>query len=305
MARRILLASVLLFIITSYAMISCVDSDFQDVAQEWANIIANRYGNSVKFVDLKAERPEMKEYLWAHTEYNYLSTILEDPGKLPQNGQAEMFEQWFSNGGSVDSTTVFTREVLSENTFSIQFTESFKYGMSAEASISIPATGGAKFSESFEFNLSSNQAFTKKVTKKWSIQQTIKIPPKKSVLLKFILQTDVYQDFWVNSEIELKGFVAIWFNNKIDLNHDPMHQVDLHWLWFVPVETIVSGMGKKNYTFNSDGNPVYVARGKISGNNGLKSYVTIEEHDIVVKENAITIEEHDLVVKENDIKFLE
>ena len=287
MARSIFRSYVVLFILASYAMISCDDSDFQDVAQEWANNVARRYGTSVRFVDLKAEHPDMQQYKWAHTEYNYLSTRLEDPGKLPQNGQADTFEQWFSNGGSVDSTTVFTKEVVTENTFSIQFTESFKYGMSAEASISIPATGGFKVSESFEFNLSSTQAFTKKETKRWNIQQTIKIPPKKSVVLKFILQTDVYQDFWINSEIELSGYIGVWFNNKIDINRDPSQQSDFHWLWFIPVQTIVREVGKKNYRFNAEGNPVFVARGKITGNNGLKSWVTLEEHDIAVRENAI------------------
>ena len=290
MARSIFRSYVVLFIIASYAMISCDDSDFQDVAQEWANNVAKYYKTSVKFVDLKAEQSDMQPYKWAHTEYNYLSTRLENPGKLPQTGQADTFEQTFINRGSVDSTTVFTKEVETENTFSLQITESFKYGMSAEASLSFLGSG-FKITESFEFNLSSNQETTKKETKKWKIEQTIKIPARKSVVLKFILQTDFYQDFWIESEIELKGWVGVSFKNAIDLNHDVSHQSDLHHLWFVPVQTIVHQVSKKNYRFNAQGNPVFVARGRIGGNNGLKSWVTLEEHNI-----------GDI---ENDIKFLE
>jgi len=42
-------------------------------------------------------------------------------------------------------------------------------------------------------------------------------------------------------------------------------------------------MGQNNYYFK-DGKAIYKARGKINGKIGIKSYVSLEEHDLRPKE---------------------
>ena len=288
MAKCLLKQFLILFlVIMSNTSILCIDNDFKDVVQEFANIVASRYGTSVKWVDIKAEHPDMQQYQWAHTSFTYLKTSLEDSGMKPMQGTSDYLEQWFDNGGSKESTSVFSRTDVTEDTFSIAFTESFKYGLSEEISLELPDSVGAKVSTKLEINLSSTQSFQTKSTKTWKIEQTIKIPPGKSVLIKYFIIQDYYQDFWINSETQIDGYVAIWFNNKIDLNADPSHQSDRHWLWFIPAYEIVQKSGKKNYYFNADGYPIYNSRGKIKGNSGLKAYITIEDHDLRVSVNQI------------------
>ena len=280
MFKQIIKVLFFAFLVIQNTSINCDDSDFQDVSSEYAYSLAQKYGTSIRFVDLKAEQPDMQQYKWAHTSYTYLNTHLEDPNKPPSTGQGEYFEQWFDNAGSLEQQTVFTREQVSENTFSLQFTEGFKYGMSAEASFNLFDSVGMKFTMNFEINISSTQTVTKKETKTWTVQQTIKIPPKKSMVVKFIIQEDQYQDFWIDSEVQLDGFVGVWFNDRIDLNNDPQHQTDRHNLWFIPVENVVNEVHKKNYYFTDQGKAAYLARGKIEGTRGIKSYVTVEEHDL-------------------------
>jgi len=80
---------------------------------------------------------------------------------------------------------------------------------------------------------------------------------------------------------------------KIDVSKDPQHQLDYHWLWFVPIEDIVKTMGNPNYTLK-DGKVIYKQRGRIQGKRGIKSYVTVEEHDLRTAPKSL-----------NSVKFLE
>ena len=280
MYRKLSKVLILLFVLLQNTLLNCNDTDFSDVCSEFAYNLAQKYGTSIRFVDLNAEQPDMQQYKWAHTSYTYLNTHLEDPNKLPSSGQGEYFEQWFDNAGSLEQQTVFTREQTSENSFSFQFTEGFKFGMTEEASINLFDSVGMKFTMNFEIDISSTQAVTKTETKSWKVEQTIRIPAGKSVVVKFIIQEDQYQDFWVDSEVQLDGFVGVWFNDKIDVNADVDHQTDRHNLWFLPVEMVVAGVQKPNYYFTSQGKAAYLARAKIEGIRGIKSYVTVEEHDL-------------------------
>jgi len=210
-----------------------------------------------------------------------MSTRLEDPGKFPMAGPASTFEQWYDNRGSLEQKSVFSRKHSTEDSWELKFTESFKYGITTEASFSLFNTAGVKVTESFEISLSSTQTVASKETKTWEIQQIITIPAQKSVLAKFIVQADKYQDFYFISETQISGHVGIWFNNKIDINAEPGKGKDFHWLWFIPVNTIVNEVKARKANYYTSGGYSYVkARGKINGVRGLKSYVTIEEYDV-------------------------
>jgi len=278
---RSILELVILFNI--FLNISCITGDFKENAQLFAYNLGKKYGTTVNWVDLDAKHPDMKQYQDKHVKYTYLSTKLEDEGKLPSTGPAEYFEQWFDNNCTNEQNTVFTREQQTENTFELSFTEKFGMSTKIEESISIPATGSEKFSLEVSLDLSSTQSVTKREVKKWKINQNIRIPPNKSVVFKFMVQEDIYQDFWFNSEVMLEGFIAFWFKEKIDLNNDPKSPKDNHWLWFIPVEDVIKTMGQNNYYFK-DGKAIYKARGKINGKIGIKSYVSLEEHDLRPKE---------------------
>jgi len=262
------------------------DNDIQNLCQRFANDIGARYGTGVKWVDLYARNPDMWQYQWAKLSFNYLNTHLEDEGKQPTTEPGEYFEQWFDNGGSSEQTTVIERDQSSEDSFMVSFTESIGVKMTTEVGFNLFDSFKSSFSLSVSLDLSSTQQVTKKETKSWKISETIKIPSKKSVVFKFFIQEDSYQDFWFNSEVMLEGYVAIWFNNKVDLNHDPQHQSDFHWLWFIPIEEVAKTFASPSYYFK-DGKVIYKQRGKIVGKRGIKSYATVEEHDLRPTNNTL------------------
>lgn len=270
----ILLISVLVFSVV------CKEHDFYDIAYQYCERIANKYGSKIKFVDLNAEKKEMKDYQWAHVTYNYLSTTFENPAQRPFGNKEEYFDQWYDNDGSLEQSTLYERTFSSEKTFELKFSESLKSTTTFDFKLMLFDSAGTKFTQQISIDFSSSQTWVKKETETWKVSQTIRMPPNKSQHLRVLLQRDSYEGFWFNSLIQVQGHIGVWFHKKIDINHPTDKQSDKHYLWFIPVEQIVEEMRNDNFYKDNQGRAVFKARGRVEGIRGVKSQIELKEYPI-------------------------
>jgi hypothetical protein len=146
----------------------------------------------------------------------------------------------------------------------------------------------AKVSEttSIETNLSSTQEFTHKETQNWSVDLPLRIPPQSLIEASLVVGTQKYDIDWT-ATVNLAGNVAIWFEEKVDLNHDG----DYHWLWFVPIEEVFrdcrahSIVDTAGYEITTDGVDAF-ASGKFGGGQGVSLNVNVIQKDLTGHERS-------------------
>ena len=284
----------ILFITILNTLILCDDIDFQDVSSNLAFTWAKKFKTSVKWIDFKAEHPDMQQFKWAKTSYKHLSTKPEIPKNLPSSRTLEIFQQWFDNPGKKEEKTTFVKSYEATNSYEWNTCKYFRNSQKESVNLTMLDSSGERVSVNMEIDFSSNQTFKFLEKKVWTFEETVVIPPKKSVLVKFIANIDSYEDYYYSSEVHIDGYVAIWFKDKIDLNADPSKQIDKHWLWFPDTKSFVSSItsSKGDYKINEDGLPVYKARGKLNAIVETKPKFIVELHDLRFG-------------NQNELKFLE
>ncbi|MEU5048964.1 ETX/MTX2 family pore-forming toxin [Streptomyces sp. NPDC021096] len=198
------------------------------------------------------------------------SGIVYDPNApSPVPGQVSSVATNYRNGTDVEQIVTYKQSRTTEQDLRISVTESLKVGVTVEVSAEIPAVAKVSETTSIEASLSSTQEFSHKETQNWSVDLPLKIPPKSVVEATLVVGTQKYDIDWT-ATVGLSGSVAIWFNEKVDLNHDG----DNHWLWFVPVEEVFRDcrshgiVDVSGYEVTSEGVNAF-ASGTFSGGQGV------------------------------------
>jgi hypothetical protein len=261
-------------------------NDFQKIAEQYANKIAKERGTKVRWVCLDGSQKHIRE------QYpdRKLSYDVKDPvfhwGK-PSPKQDTMFRQTLTNNGSERPKTTIKRSEKKSDTFSWSITEGIKVGQSvtAKAGVNIEAiSAGVEETTSFEFNLSSTQGQSKTVERTWEVDQEITQAPHANTEISWLLDRNK-ADGTFNADIIISGSVAIWFENKIDLNHAGGD--NLHWLWFPSPSTIVRTIRPAGFR-TSGSRVIFNATGRIKADVGLESRLIINQEPIGAKSGAKT-----------------
>ena len=250
-------------------------SDLQTITEQYANATAKEYGTSAKWVSVDG----IQEYLKQHHPTRKLSYQVKDAifhWGAPSPKQDIMFKQRLENRGSERPTTTIRRSEKKSDTFSWSITEGIKLSQSVtvKAGINIEAIQlGIEATTSFEFNFSSTQGKSKTVERTWEVDQIIPQAPFSQTEIEWLLDRNV-ADGQFTAQVIVSGWVAIWFKDKIDLNHTGGK--DLHWLWFPSAASVVRKMKPPGFTVYPSG-VIFNATGSIQADVGLESRLMLRE----------------------------
>ncbi|MBH1938738.1 cytotoxin leucocidin [Streptomyces sp. AV19] len=201
------------------------------------------------------------------TKYSGITYDPSAPSPVP--GQVSSVATNYRNGTDVEQTVTYKQSRTTEQDLRISVTESLKVGVTVQVSAEVPAVAKVSETTSIEATLSSTQEFSHKETQNWSVDLPLKIPAKSVVEASLVVGTQKYDIDWT-ATVGLTGSVAIWFEEKVDLNHDG----DRHWLWFVPVEEVFRDcrangiVDTSGYEVTADGVNAF-ASGTFSGGQGV------------------------------------
>lgn len=251
-------------------------TDFQKIAEQWANSVAARYGTRVDWVCLNGQHPDLANY----PQYK-LSWHVDDLG-INWANQTSMnpdvlFMQHLENTGSQTPTTIVKRSEKKNDTYTTALTLGLKLGV--EISYSQGASGGIGGKFTAEVNLSTTVTETHAVERTWEIDQSIPQAPHSTTDIKWLLdRKNVTGDFAAN--VVISGWVAVWFKDKIDFR-DPNGN-NKHWLWFSTAASIVRDMKPAGFTIVGN-NVIFKATGVIKGDVGIESRLILKESPLKVQ----------------------
>ncbi|MEV5510374.1 cytotoxin leucocidin [Streptomyces orinoci] len=210
----------------------------QEITDEWGRWMARERFPGSRGCRFTASTDYGRQgALAAYHQYQVSTTysgITYDPNApSPVPGQVNSVATNYRNGTEVEQLVTYKQSRTTEQDLRISVTESLKIGVTVEVSAEIPAVAKVSETTSIEATLSSTQEFSHKETQNWSVDLPLKIPAKSLVEATLVVGTQKYDIDWT-ATVALRGHVAIWFEEKVDLNHDG----DYHWLWFIPIEEV-------------------------------------------------------------------
>ncbi|SHM32071.1 ETX/MTX2 family pore-forming toxin [Streptomyces yunnanensis] len=257
----------------------------QEITDEWGKWVARERfpgSNGCRFTASTdyGKRGELGDYHKYQVSTKYTGITYDPNAPSPIPGQVSSVTTNYRNGSSVEQTVTYKQSKTTEQDLRISVTESLKIGVSMEVSAEIPAVAKVSETTSIETNLSSTQEYTHKETQNWSVDLPLKIPAKSAIEASLVIGTQKYDIDWT-ATVSMAGAVAIWFNDKVDLNHDG----DYHWLWFVPIEEVFrdcrthSITDTTGYEITGDGVHAF-ASGKFGGGQGVAVNVNVVQKDL-------------------------
>ncbi|MFI1205873.1 ETX/MTX2 family pore-forming toxin [Streptomyces sp. NPDC020883] len=257
----------------------------QEITDEWGKWMARERfpgSNGCRFTASTdyGQRGELGSYHKYQVSTAYTGITYDPKAPSPIPGQVSSVTTNYRNGSSVEQTVTYKQSKTTEQDLRISVTESLKIGVSMEVSAEIPAVAKVSETTSIETNLSSTQEYSHKETQNWSVDLPLKIPAKSAIEASLVIGTQKYDIDWT-ATVGMSGAVAIWFNDKVDLNHDG----DYHWLWFVPIEEVFrdcrahSIIDTSGYEITGSGVDAF-ASGKFGGGQGVSVNVNVVQKDL-------------------------
>lgn len=256
------------------------DRSLQEITDEWGKWVARERfpgSNGCRFTASTdyGKRSELGDYHRYQVRAKYSGITYDPSAPSPVPGQVSSVTTNYRNGSAVEQLVTYKQSKTTEQDLRISVTESLKIGVSMEVSAEIPAVAKVTETTSIEADLSSTQEFTHKETQNWSVDLPLKIPAKSIIEASLVIGTQKYDIDWT-ATVSMAGHVAIWFNDKVDLNHDG----DYHWLWFVPIAEVFrdcrthSIVGTTGYEITADGVDTF-ASGTFGGGQGVSLNVNV------------------------------
>lgn len=247
-------------------------NDIDSITNAWARWKAAQFGTSYWFTestqyDRNKDTRDYKQYetrVSAPRDLSYSSTI-------ETNGGTALLGRYDSinDGAQVIQHTVSLQQGFTD-TFTWSVTEQVKVGVSVTVKAGIPEVGGAEQSSNIEVSLSSTQGASTTRSSNYGSSTTVPISPHTHGWGEVDLAFTNLDTKWVGN-VELRGDVAVWFNNKVAYNNNG----DYHYLWFIPIETVISecvGNGiidTRGYALNGGGGVFAQASGTFHSSAGL------------------------------------
>ncbi|MEV4441189.1 cytotoxin leucocidin [Streptomyces sp. NPDC049577] len=246
----------------------------QEITDEWGKWLARErfpQSNGCRFTASTdyGKQGALGDYHKYQVAAAYHGITYDPSAPSPVPGQVSSVSTNYRNGTDVEQQVTYKQSRTTEQDLRISVTESLKIGVTMEVSAEIPAVAKVSETTSIEASLSSTQEFSHKETQNWSVDLPLKIPAKSVVEASLVVGTQTYDIDWT-ATVALTGSVAIWFNEKVDLNHDG----DRHWLWFVPIEEVFRDCQSHGitdttgYEITSNGVNAFAA-GRFSGGQGV------------------------------------
>ena len=254
-------------------------SNLQILAQQWGDKFSQHYGTTCKWIDLHATNRDMANYQQYKiaakvTNVHYLGngTAIDMPGIVVTDTT--------TNDTSLEQDSVFKHTKTTTSSFTWSMKETISIGFSLSFTVGVPEVASATTSMTTDLSLESTQGQTKTESQSWEIDRNVKVPAQTRMdMVWTITQKQSSATFY--ADVILTGYIAIWNNDKIDVNNPGGS--DKHWLWFIPIGSAFTQMKSwgisvpSQYTINSDGSVTYSASGQCQGESGFNTTFTLKE----------------------------
>lgn len=231
-------------------------------------------------------RGELGDYHRHQVASKYSGIVYDASAPSPVPGEVTSVVTNYRNGTELEQSVSYRQSLTTERNLRISVTESLQIGLSMTVEATIPAVATIGETTTITTTLSSTQEFALNKTQNWSVDVPLRIPAKSHVEATLVVGTQEYNIDWT-ATVGLEGRVAIWFNNKVDLNHDG----DMHWLWFVPIQWVLDDARSHNLIDTTgyqvvDSGVTARARGTFAGGQGISVNVNAKQLPLDGKKGA-------------------
>ncbi|MGZ3458692.1 MAG: ETX/MTX2 family pore-forming toxin [Archangium sp.] len=256
-------------------------NDIQKITDTWGNWIAAQRGTSCRFT-ASTNYGEQSD-LSAYTQYQCSVTVEDiayDGNSPPTNGSTVAYELWYDNGTSLQQSETFNYSATSQQTFNWSITEALSIGVEVSATEGVPSVASSTQKVTVNLSFSSTQGASSSNTQNWSVNTPVQVPPEQSVKCDMVINEQSY-DINFTETVLIKGYVAIWFNDKQDWNNNG----DYHWLWFIPITEVFSDVinnkliDTTGYVITGGGVQA-TAQGTFTGSQGVSVGVTTTQYPL-------------------------
>jgi len=252
----------------------------QQITDAWGNWMATHRGTSCRFTETTnyGAHGELDQYRQYQCSASYQS-ISYDGNSPPTNGAQVAYELWYDNNSTIQQSETFSYTATSSQSFTWSITESISVGVEISATEGVPNVASSTQKVTVTLSFSATQSQTKTNTQSWTINNPVLVPKDSSVKCDMVLNTQSY-DINFTAAVLVTGSVAIWFNDKVDLNPG-----DSHWLWFVPITSVFSDVVNNNlastegYQFGGGG-IITTAKGVFTGSQGVNVGVSTTQYPL-------------------------
>lgn len=213
-----------------------MSKSLQEITDAWGKWMDKKYnGGGVNYTASTdyQEHSSLNDYHKHEVRVEGTELSYDPYAPSPKPGFVSSASTSYENDSSVEQEVTFKQSVSTSQTFSWSVTEELDIGLSVEVKAGLPAVAQVTTTMSAEFDLSSTQGDSKTDTQEWSVDQPIRTPAHTHINAKMLVNTEEYDIKW-GAKTTLKGYVAIWFNNKVSLHNNR----GAHHLWFINIGNV-------------------------------------------------------------------
>ncbi|KAG0429297.1 hypothetical protein HPB47_023771 [Ixodes persulcatus] len=156
------------------------------------------------------------------------------------------------------------REKTLTHQYSWQTQDTFSVGTSVSIEAGLPGVADVTSSFSATVSLTNTAGQVHTDAEKYAVDLGVTVPPMKSAKIEWVI-TDVTQEIPWTAQIDIEGWFAVWFREK----------VGDHFLWFYRVNVLKDPLLKE-----TEEGVRYTARGIFKGVHGSDSQLRVSEYDI-------------------------
>lgn len=252
----------------------------QQITDAWGNWMAKQRNTSCRFTSTTSysDHSELNKYHQYQCSARYQS-ISYDGNSPPTNGAAVAYELWYDNASTVQQSEVFQYTATTTQSFTWSITESLSVGVEISATEGVPNIASSSQKITVTLSFSSTQGATHTESQSWNVNTPVVVPADSSMKCDMVVNTQSY-DIDFTATVLVAGNVAIWFNDKVDLNPG-----SYHWLWFPPIQSVFRDVIANNLADTTgyqigDGGVVATAQGTFSGSQGISVGVKTTQYPL-------------------------
>ncbi|MFF4409546.1 ETX/MTX2 family pore-forming toxin [Streptomyces sp. NPDC001404] len=257
----------------------------QEITDAWGNWVARTqfpHSGGYWFTESTAygRQGALDPYHQYQVNQKYSGIVYDASAPSPEPGEVTSVVTNYRNGTELEQTVEYRQAMLTRRNLKLSVTESLQIGVTSSASVTIPGVADIGQTTTIQTDLSSTKEFGMDKEQEWSVTLPLRIPPKSHVEATLVVGTQEYDIDWT-AMVTLTGRAAIWFNNKVDFNHNG----DLHYLWFPSIERVLSDTRKNNLIdttgYEVVGSSVQArARGVFYGGQGVAVSVNTKQYPL-------------------------
>ncbi|MDB5904195.1 MAG: hypothetical protein JWM26_3073 [Betaproteobacteria bacterium] len=258
-----------------------MSNSLQQITDAWGNWVAGQYPGSGGILFTASTNYGAQSFLDGGHQYQVSATVNDvvyDPyAPSPIPGSASSVVTTYQNGTTLQQSITYSQSVTTNQAFNWSITESLSIGETVSVKAGLPAVAEVTESTTVTLTLSSTQGETSSTQHQWSVNYPLQVPPQSEIDASLVVTTQQYNINWT-ATVQLVGWVAIWFNNKIAWNHDN----DNHWCWYIPIDFVFSQCQANNIIDTTGyqiggGGVIAMSQGTFSGGQGVAQAVKVNQ----------------------------